>query len=134
MNIRDNLLVTMGARAAYMHDKGCVELPSGVEGEQELAKFVVQIVDEYMRNFVYGRNFDEFIEKAIVKEYGRAKTTEAERDEMEAGYKSVTIIDNALSAMIKTQTAGETRNLNYTILQYLQYIEKQIMLLDERTR
>lgn len=69
--IRDNLLVTVGARAAYM-DGVRINLPSGVEGEAILAEFAVRIVDHYL-NCNRENNFDEYIETWLEKEYGYEK-------------------------------------------------------------
>ena len=69
---RDDLLVTMGARAAYMECKGIVELPSGVEGEYQLSKFVSNKVDHYIDNEI-DESFDCYIEEALMKKYGVKK-------------------------------------------------------------
>lgn len=66
--IRDNLLVTAGARSAYMHDKGVIEISSGLKGEDKLARFITRVVDEYLDG-EFG-NFDIFIEQALMKGYG----------------------------------------------------------------
>ena len=66
--MRDNLLVTMGARAAYMECKGLIELPAGVDGEAKLAKFVASKVDNYIDNNI-DESFDCYIEEALMKEY-----------------------------------------------------------------
>lgn len=70
--IREHLMVIMGARAAYM-DYACrIDLPGGLEGEGELVRFVRKTVNEYLRKSTDGEdiNFDEFIETALMKEYG----------------------------------------------------------------
>lgn len=68
--LRDNLLVTAGARAAYMHCAGCIELPHGIEGEEEIALYISTVVDRYM-TFDTDENFDEYIEMALTDKYGR---------------------------------------------------------------
>jgi hypothetical protein len=67
--IRDDLLVTAGARAAYMHSMDYIDIPSGTEGESELAKFISRRVVWYLCNG-YGLNFDEFIEQDLLAQYG----------------------------------------------------------------
>lgn len=68
VNIRDNLLVTAGSRAAYMDVFHVITLPYGVKGEDELAEFVAKTVDEYLECNI-DEEFDVFIEKALIKEY-----------------------------------------------------------------
>lgn len=70
--LRDNLLVTMGARAAYMECEGLIKLPSGVEGEEQLSNFVRRKVQEYQDLDIL--NFDFFIEMELMKEYGAEVT------------------------------------------------------------
>ena len=67
--IRDNLLVTAGARAAYMHDKDLIDIPEGFKGEDELARCVTHVVDEYLASEV--GNFVIWIESALMKAYGK---------------------------------------------------------------
>lgn len=69
--IRDDLLVTAGARAAYMEDAGHIKLPHGIAGEAELARFASRTVDRYLNQSCY-RDIccDEYIEKALMAEYG----------------------------------------------------------------
>lgn len=71
--LRDDLLVTAGARAAYMEDQGCIELPSGVDGEAKLATFVSNTVNHYLYQECWDVNYDEYIETALMKEYGPKK-------------------------------------------------------------
>ena len=66
---RDNFMVTMGARAAYMECKGTIELPAGINGEEELARFVAYKVDYYIDKCV-DECFDLYIEKALKEKYG----------------------------------------------------------------
>ena len=69
--IRDDLLVTAGARAAYMEDANIIELPHGVEGEARLAEFVSKMVDRYLTHSEF-RDVpcDEYIELALKAAYG----------------------------------------------------------------
>ena len=70
--MRDDLLVTAGARAAYMHHDGFIKLPEGIEGEAALAFLVADIVDAYLS--IEDRiNFDEYIETILMDKYGRKK-------------------------------------------------------------
>lgn len=71
-NLREHLMTIMGARAAYM-DYACrIDIPSGLEGEGELVGFVKKTVDSYIWKATDGEdnNFDEFIETALMNEYG----------------------------------------------------------------
>lgn len=72
--IRDNLLVTAGTRAAYMHDKDIIEIPADLKGEDELAQFITRVVDEYLAGD-HG-NFDIWIEQALIKAYGKEESTD----------------------------------------------------------
>jgi hypothetical protein len=74
-SIRDNLLVTAGARAAYMDDANVINLPSGTDGEDELALFLSKVVDQYInyKRFFDEPNFDEFVEKSLQEKYGEDK-------------------------------------------------------------
>jgi hypothetical protein len=67
--MRDELLVTMGARAASMEYLGLIDLPRKLDGESTLAKFVVETVDGYINKNV-DESFDIYIEAALEKEYG----------------------------------------------------------------
>lgn len=69
-SIRDNLLVTMGSRAAYMDASKDIELPSGSRGEDILANFCAKKVDEYIaRSKEEDLIFDEFIETALSERF-----------------------------------------------------------------
>ena len=68
-SIGEHLLVIMGARAAYMDMRGVIDIPSGLEAEGKLVQFVKKTVDRYIQDADYN-NFDEYIENALVKEYG----------------------------------------------------------------
>ncbi len=64
--LRDNLLVTAGARAAYMEDANCIEFPHGVNGEAELAESISRMVDRYLQQeCCRDINYDEYIELAL---------------------------------------------------------------------
>lgn len=70
VSLRDNLLVTAGARAAYMECRELIDLPGGVTGEEELAIFLTIAVDHYIEASKEKEiNFDEFIEMILVKNY-----------------------------------------------------------------
>lgn len=62
MNLRDNLLVTIGSRAAYMDMRGDIQLPIGSEGEDILASFAVKLANRWINERPDVMNFDEFIE------------------------------------------------------------------------
>lgn len=72
MLVRDNMLVTAGARAAYMDMNDDICLPSGVEGEHELTKFITKAVRTYIK-LPEDIPFDEFIETELVNEFGTGK-------------------------------------------------------------
>lgn len=75
-SLRDNLLVTAGARAAYMDSKDCIDLPGGVEGEDILAEFIVDMVDQYLyaNAIAIGvEPFDIYIETALLDRFGGDK-------------------------------------------------------------
>ena len=72
--LRDNLLVTIGSRAAYMDVAGHIELPEGTHGEDELARFASKIADKYIEDEI-DVSFDEYIESALEKRFSK----EAER-------------------------------------------------------
>lgn len=68
VRFRDILLVTAGMRIAYMDYLGLIDIPRGVEGERIIAEFISNLVDKYL---VSGDvNFDEYVESAILTEYG----------------------------------------------------------------
>ena len=73
-NIRDNLLITAGSRAAYMDAFHVIDLPYGVDGEDEIADFVTKLVDEYLAKNI-DEPFDIFIEKTLMKRYKNDKNT-----------------------------------------------------------
>lgn len=75
-SLRDNLLVTMGARAAYMDMLREIDIPDGCAGEDVLASFVGQTVDDYLAEsdkFVNCESFDEYIETALLKAFAPLK-------------------------------------------------------------
>ena len=67
-SLRDDLLVTAGARAARLECFDRIELPPFVDGERELARFIAHIVDYWLVN--ERDNFDLYIEERLLKEYG----------------------------------------------------------------
>lgn len=69
MNLRDNLLVTIGSRAAYMETHGDIKLPIGSHGEDALAAFAVKLVEQWLNEETDVMNFDEFIETALEKRF-----------------------------------------------------------------
>lgn len=70
-NIRNNLLVTMATRAAYMECKGIIELHPGVNGEEELSEFIAYKVDNYINEDMFENEcFDFYIENALKEKYG----------------------------------------------------------------
>lgn len=72
INLRDNCLVTAGARAAYMDDRGDILLPGGTEGEDILAEFIVEIVNCYIDGG-FDEPFDIYIETALLDRFGGDK-------------------------------------------------------------
>lgn len=73
-SLRDNLLVTAGARAIYMETNGDIVLPGGVTGEDELAEFIAEAVDRYIANIPYGVGpFDIYIETGLSRKFGGDK-------------------------------------------------------------
>lgn len=69
---REHLMTIMGARAAYMDCAGVIYIPSGLEAEGNLVWFVRKTVEQYIQEptDVTGVNFDEYIETALIKQYG----------------------------------------------------------------
>ena len=68
MTIRDNLLVTAGARAAYMYCGGNIHLQGGLVGEDILADRITKMVDKYIERGK-DENFDFYIERALLDEF-----------------------------------------------------------------
>ena len=66
--VRDNLLVTAGTRATYLHCRGDIDISNDLEGEDKLVEFIVGAVDAYLK--LDDVNFDMYIEDALIKEYG----------------------------------------------------------------
>ena len=66
--IRDNLLVTAGARAAYMNYSDKIDIPEGIEEEFKLSEFLTKVVDDYLR-FDW-ENFDLYLETKLTEKYG----------------------------------------------------------------
>lgn len=67
--VRDNLLVTMGSRAAYMDVEKIIQLPYGLIGEEIIAKFVSDTVDKYIDENI-DESFDIYIEEALIERFG----------------------------------------------------------------
>lgn len=68
--LRDNLLVTIGSRAAYMDIMGHITMLYGSDGEDELAKFSALLADRYIQEKPEC-GFDEYIETALMKRFPR---------------------------------------------------------------
>ncbi len=68
--LRDNLLVTIGTRAAYMDDSDYIDLPAGIDGESEIAKACVEIVDAWDQE----ESFDLYIEEELIKKFAAEDT------------------------------------------------------------
>lgn len=66
--IRDNLLITAGTRAAYMNCSDKIVIPEGIEEEFKLAEFLTKVIDDYLR-FDRG-NFDLYLETKLIEKYG----------------------------------------------------------------
>ena len=136
MELRDNLLVTMGARAAYMHDRGDIELPSGVEGEKTIAEFVARAVSTYITygNIGLSVNFDEFAEGILKKQYGVEKDIKAVTDD---DFDKLTVCMNSMLDEIKKvirKPNGIVDSADYAMYKAIEYLELQIIELDKRTR
>lgn len=69
---RDNLLVTAGARAAYMECSRVITLPSGPAGEDILSVFITKEVDRYIEEQI-DIPFDYYIESKLIGEYSLRK-------------------------------------------------------------
>ena len=72
MLIRDNLLVTAGARAGYMAARDIIELPYGLEGEYILTEFITSAVTTYIK-LPEDIPFDFFIEEALYYKFGKGE-------------------------------------------------------------
>ena len=68
VSIRDNLLVTIGSRAAYMDCAGVIALPDGTDGEDTLAEFAADLALQFQEADP-DTNFDEFIETALLQRF-----------------------------------------------------------------
>lgn len=77
--IRENLLVTMGVYAGDMNREDAIDLPHGVDGEDELANFCVECVDNFIeRDNSIGRDdhgmdisFEEYAIVCLLRKYGK---------------------------------------------------------------
>ena len=65
---RDNLLVTAGARAAYINCNNKIDIPDGIEEEFKLSEFLTKVVDDYLR--LDCGNFDLYLETKLTEKYG----------------------------------------------------------------
>lgn len=73
MNLRDNLLATIGVRAGHMNAVGHIKLDESVYGEAAFAVFAVSVVDKWLSydaETLGDLSYDEYIEKALVEKYG----------------------------------------------------------------
>lgn len=141
LNIRDDLLVTMGARAAYMHDKDLIKLPSGVEGERELSAFVVTTVNKYIFSpGLFDMNFDEYIETALTEKYGvseKEPTAEVKPYTDDGKFEK---LGEEVWAMIDELKRYAHRDLGfvdsgtYAVYKALQYLEEQVVNLNKRIK
>ena len=66
--IRDNLLVTAGARAVHMDYRGEIDIREGFEEENKLAEFLTKVIDYYLNNDC--GNFDLYLETKLIENYG----------------------------------------------------------------
>ena len=66
--IRDNLLITAGTRAAYMNCSDKIDIPEGIEEEFKLAEFLTKVVDYYLSHDC--GNFDLYLETKLIEKYG----------------------------------------------------------------
>lgn len=82
-NIRDNLLVTIASRAAYMDISGDITLPTGSYGEDKLTDFAVEIADKWINHQEEcGDVFDLYIEEELVNKFGKS-----EKESFPAGFR-----------------------------------------------
>ena len=79
--LRDNLLVTMACRAAYMDNNGVICLPSGSYGEDMIAEFVSEMVDRYIElsSSENDISFDGYIETSLITRFGSFKVNYEDR-------------------------------------------------------
>ena len=68
-DIREELLVIAGARAAYMCTGGLIDLPIGIDGEHVLACDIRRMINNYLAGDD-DINFDLYIETALANNYG----------------------------------------------------------------
>ena len=69
-NIRDNLLITAGSRAAYMDAYNVIYLPIGTDGEDEIAMEITKAVDKYIDQDI-DESFDIYIEEFLMERFER---------------------------------------------------------------
>ena len=77
ISVRDNLLITAGSRAGFMNAAGFIDIPPGIDAEDELAEYILDIVHEYA-SADQPESFDEFIERKILIKYGDGKESECQ--------------------------------------------------------
>ena len=69
--MRDTLLITAGIRAGSMWILNMIDIPTGVKGEEEVAKFISEAIDDWIC-FHSDVNFDEYIEMELLIKYGNS--------------------------------------------------------------
>lgn len=67
-HLRDNLLVTIGSRAACMDAAGYITLPAGSRREDVLARFAGDLADAWLGREA-DMSFDEYIETALAARF-----------------------------------------------------------------
>ena len=68
--IRDNLLVTAGARAVHMDYRGEIDIREGFEEENKLAAFLTKVIDYYLSDDD-SKKLHEY--KEIIEDYKKEK-------------------------------------------------------------
>ena len=66
--IRDNLLVTAGARAVHMDYRREIAIREGLEEEDKLAEFLTKVIEYYLSHDC--GNFDLYLETKLIEKYG----------------------------------------------------------------
>ena len=69
--------MTVGVRAGFMDGNGWIDIPPGLDAEDELANYAAEIVDEYMHSH-QPESFDEFVERKLHIKYGNGKESECQ--------------------------------------------------------
>ena len=72
-HIRDYDHVVIGMRIAYLDDRGFLEIPTGIDGEEEITTFASRLSRLFNQLTEQGEdlNWDDFIEEKIIERYGR---------------------------------------------------------------